>query len=787
MSFSINSGDGSSIPTGPRKSVDISVLSGNNRQQYLRKYERRTCCSRTAKRLKSAWHWIYVNCLTFANLHAAYLTTVAFVGAFIIWLIENSGTDTSENDKTNTTFLDSLFNCISAVTCTGLTTADVSVWTKGSIVVAFIVMELGGICQSTCLIVPFLRYRRAKALAKRRIEHIETKEAEEAGGNTDDENSSDKEASDDNSSDDEESELVGVGGFPSFSSSSNLRRTVSSVNYSRPSMTTSTTSTMSKKDGSDGGDVPETSPLVASSAKKIILLEDGDEDQSSSALHTPSTVMKMPTTKGASTTMLLSKQGAASSKEFTGVSPKSSLVIPTTAAEDAQLLEESKCDDEELPDGARVLPKSLSKFREFGERTKRESSQLTISTTNIVQASSSSTKIPSQKSQGYRSSMMFGSAPGVAQQKVLPQNFLGLRYDYSMEQKALLQLTIVQLIYAVLIQLIVMIGVVIFATYNDAFADEMLQHDDNKWWFGLFMGGSSTTNLGFCYWEEGLTRIKDVPGLTLVLIFGVMAGNTCVPIFMRFFVWFCRNITPQRYLPKHSQPLRYVLKNPWRCSLHLFTSVETRILLLVYILLWTCVAAGYIGIRDTWDNLHEWIVAYFVSVSSRTSGFTIVDFSLLPASFVLLVIGSMFIAAYPVAMLRKQTKAVRRNEDRKFSVLRKRMHTLRKYWSQVFLSQMTWLFVLTFVVLFLEIRPDKPEMTLLSIAFEVVSAYGTVGYSFGLAGETLALAGHMHPVSKICIMIIMMMGRNRGLPTHVYPKDMREGVEQEVVMTNLEQ
>jgi len=270
-------------------------------------------------------------------------------------------------------------------------------------------------------------------------------------------------------------------------------------------------------------------------------------------------------------------------------------------------------------------------------------------------------------------------------------------------------------------------------------------------------------------------------------MFGVMAGNTCVPVFNRFFVWIVRNITPQRYDPKHAQPLRYVLKNPWRCSLHLFTSAETRVLLLVYVFLWVSVAAAYIGINDSWGSFHQWVIAFFVSVSSRTSGFSIVDFFALPSSFVLLVIGSMYIAAYPVAMLRKQTKVVRQNEDNLMSSVRpKKSGNLSKYWRTVFLSQTTWLYIFIIVISFFEISKDKPEMTLLTIVFEIVSAYGTVGYSFGVPGRNIALAGNMHPISKICVMITMMMGRNRGLPTHVYPKDIREGVEQEVVMTNLE-
>ena len=229
-----------------------------------------------------------------------------------------------------------------------------------------------------------------------------------------------------------------------------------------------------------------------------------------------------------------------------------------------------------------------------------------------------------------------------------------------------------------------------------------------------------------------------------------------------------------------------MLKNPWRCSLHLFTSDVTRVLLLVYVVLWTAVAVGFVGIDSSWRSARSWVVAIFVSVSSRTSGFTIVDFTQLPNSFCLLVIGSMFIAAYPIAMLRKQGKAVRKNEAGRPVRPRKKLETIYKYWRAVFLSHTTWLYAIVVVISYLEVRPGRPEMNLLAILFEVVSGYGTVGYSFGAPGKNVSLAGIMHPVSKLGLMLSMLLGRNRGLPRHVYPKDMREGVAQEVVMTDLE-
>ena len=256
-----------------------------------------------------------------------------------------------------------------------------------------------------------------------------------------------------------------------------------------------------------------------------------------------------------------------------------------------------------------------------------------------------------------------------------------------------------------------------------------------------------------------------------------------------------------------------ILKNPWRCSLHLFTSDVTRVLLLVYVLLWGVVALGFVYDTGAWRSARMWVIGLFVSVSSRTAGFTLIDFQARTSGFCLLVIGSMYIAAYPIAMLRKQGKAVRKNEDSRPVRPRKKIETIYKYWRAVLLSHTTWLYLVVVIIAYNEIGPRNPGVTLIAVLFEVVSAYGTVGYSFGPPSEqyptstssapsasspsssssllpagppNYSLAGTMHPVSKLCLMFCMMLGRNRGLPNHVYPKDMREGVKQEVDMADLE-
>jgi len=53
------------------------------------------------------------------------------------------------------------------------------------------------------------------------------------------------------------------------------------------------------------------------------------------------------------------------------------------------------------------------------------------------------------------------------------------------------------------------------------------------------------------------------------------------------------------------------------------------------------------------------------------------------------------------------------------------------------------------------------------LTFEIISAYGTVGLSFGTPGQNYSLSGALHPLSKIILCMVMIRGRHRGLPVAI--------------------
>lgn len=59
----------------------------------------------------------------------------------------------------------------------------------------------------------------------------------------------------------------------------------------------------------------------------------------------------------------------------------------------------------------------------------------------------------------------------------------------------------------------------------------------------------------------------------------------------------------------------------------------------------------------------------------------------------------------------------------------------------------------------LEMNSSDPEVAdIYKVIFEVISAYGTVGLSAGYPGLPYSYAGVCSPVSKFCLIIVMMMG-----------------------------
>jgi Trk-type K+ transport system membrane component len=94
------------------------------------------------------------------------------------------------------------------------------------------------------------------------------------------------------------------------------------------------------------------------------------------------------------------------------------------------------------------------------------------------------------------------------------------------------------------------------------------------------------------------------------------------------------------------------------------------------------------------------------------------------------------------------------------------IRALLKHAFNFFILTRTWLFVFTFLICAFEYRkmaPVDPNITILHIIFEIVSAFGTVGFTLGYPNVTSSFATVLSPASKVILVITMLMGRHRGL------------------------
>ncbi len=152
----------------------------------------------------------------------------------------------------------------------------------------------------------------------------------------------------------------------------------------------------------------------------------------------------------------------------------------------------------------------------------------------------------------------------------------------------------------------------------------------------------------------------------------------------------------------------------------------------------------------------SWLESFFLSVTSRTAGFTTINLGLLPSATLLIVMMLMFIGASPSStgggvktttfyILIKKVLGFARG---KRVITNKRLINEKSVWRAFILVVLSGTLVIVGTFLLLIFDNKSLEVSL----FEVISAFGNVGLTINL---TLLLSMG----SKIVLAIIMLIGR----------------------------
>lgn len=279
----------------------------------------------------------------------------------------------------------------------------------------------------------------------------------------------------------------------------------------------------------------------------------------------------------------------------------------------------------------------------------------------------------------------------------------------------------------------------------------MIPAPSSRFYFALFHSISAFCNAGFSLFSDSLVRFyNDVITIITITLLIIIGG-------LGFFV----NYEIKNYIINKLTPVKKIFKIK---SLPLHLSLHTKMVLTFTI---TLIIAGIIflnifespGALSDKSIENRIIITYFQSVTARTAGFNTVNIVALTHSSLIILIMLMFIGGSPGSTAGgiKTTTAATLFYTLK-SVLkgRERVEAFSRTIPQIVIMRTIVIFVLALslilfsfaVILYIE----KNRFPTLSVLFEVVSAFGTVGLTTGITPS-------LSTASKIVLIILMFTGR----------------------------
>lgn len=264
-------------------------------------------------------------------------------------------------------------------------------------------------------------------------------------------------------------------------------------------------------------------------------------------------------------------------------------------------------------------------------------------------------------------------------------------------------------------------------------------------WLAIFHSISAFNNAGFSLFEDSLTQYATSIPINVIIPILILLGGLGYQVIMEIYFWLRDRLSGQ------SKRTDFSLNFKIAVSTTLFLLILGTIVLL---------ATEYRNpqVFGHFDFSERLMVAWFHSVMPRTAGFNSVDYGQFTTTGLLLTISLMFIGANPggtgggiktttFRILFSCTKAVLQSKEEVLCYHRQIPNTLiMKAVGVVFASGITVIGVTSLIAL------TAPDFEFISILFESVSAFATVGLSTGITAALPTFA-------KLVIVVTMYVGR----------------------------
>ncbi|BGP12490.1 hypothetical protein JCM10213_005472 [Rhodosporidiobolus nylandii] len=322
-------------------------------------------------------------------------------------------------------------------------------------------------------------------------------------------------------------------------------------------------------------------------------------------------------------------------------------------------------------------------------------------------------------------------------------------------------------------------------TYREVFASDSINASPT--WFAFFQVWSSFSNNGMSLCDASMVPFQKAYWLIIVQSLLILGGNTAFPVFLRLVIWVTSKLVPRN--SRTRETLQFLLDHPRRCFIYLFPSHQTWFLVFILVCLngidWACFLILDIGnsVIESIPTGVRVIDGLFQAFAVRASGFAIVPLASVAPALQLLYVIMMYIAVYPIAVSIRSTNVY---EEKSMGVYDEdfdedpddvearfaKSHSATQYIGYHARKQLAfdlwWLALAVWLICIVERHrigsPDWPEVSIFTLIFEIVSAYGTVGLSLGNNRNNTSLSGVLSVLSKLIVIAVMIRGRHRGLP-----------------------
>jgi len=260
----------------------------------------------------------------------------------------------------------------------------------------------------------------------------------------------------------------------------------------------------------------------------------------------------------------------------------------------------------------------------------------------------------------------------------------------------------------------------------------------------IFHSVSGFCNAGFSLLKTSLTGFSADPVINITMMFLIFLGGIGFIVIMDLIGLFTKKGVKRKI------------------------SLQSKVVLVSSIAL-ILIGAGVILFFEGSNLLKEMslqnkmLVSFFQSVTARTAGFNTIDIGKMTVPSLFFIISLMFIGASPGStgggiktctfmILVASIYSFLRNKKKVRLFNRSIPEKVVKEAFVIFFLSLTCVFVVTLMLVYVNISESRLGGNLIKILFETVSAFGTVGLSTGIT------AG-LNDVSKIILVITMFAGR----------------------------